>query len=409
VAVVAGCRTPFCKAGTAFNGLSALDLARYAALEVIERTNISGRDIDLVVMGQVVPSPLVPNLAREVSLLPQLPKDVPAHSVNEACASANQAITSAADQIARGHCDVVLAGGADSLSNVPILHSKRLSDAMVAFSKAKTLGERLRIVSAVRPRDLLPVAPAIAEPSTGMTMGQSAEKMAKENGISRADQDAWALRSHERAHAGHVNGWLGREIVRIAVGDLVAAADNSVRADASLDQMARLAPVFDRRHGSVTAANASPLSDGAAVVLLMAEDAAKALGHAPLAYLRSYALAAVDPGEQLLMGPVVAVPVALTRAGITWRDLGLIEMHEAFSAQVLSNFRGFEQQHGWDVDPDIVNVMGGSIAIGHPFGATGARLVATLAHEMRRRAVQFGLVSVCAQGGMGSALVLEAA
>jgi acetyl-CoA acyltransferase len=206
-----------------------------------------------------------------------------------------------------------------------------------------------------------------------------------------------------------VNGWLGREIVRIAVGDLVAAADNSVRADASLDQMARLAPVFDRRHGSVTAANASPLSDGAAVVLLMAEDAAKALGHAPLAYLRSYALAAVDPGEQLLMGPVVAVPVALTRAGITWRDLGLIEMHEAFSAQVLSNFRGFEQQHGWDVDPDIVNVMGGSIAIGHPFGATGARLVATLAHEMRRRAVQFGLVSVCAQGGMGSALVLEAA
>jgi acetyl-CoA acyltransferase len=173
--------------------------------------------------------------------------------------------------------------------------------------------------------------------------------------------------------------------------------------------MAALRPVFDRRHGTVTAANASPLTDGASAVLLMSEDAARALGHTPLAFVRSYALAAVDPGGQLLMGPVTAVPRALERAGIAWRDLGLVEMHEAFAAQVLSNFQGFRAQHGWDIDETIVNVMGGSIAIGHPFGATGGRLVLTLANEMRRRDVRLGLVSVCAQGGLGSAIVLEGA
>ena len=237
-------------------------------------------------MGQVVASPLVPNLAREISLLPQLPRDVPAYSVNEACASANQAISDAADQIALGHSDVVIAGGAESLSNVPILHGKRFSDFLVAMSKSKTLGDRLRLVGGLRPRDLVPVSPAIAEPSTGLTMGQSAEKMAKENGIDRAEQDKWALRSHERAHAGTMSGHLGREIAPLAVGDAVITSDNGVRPSTSLDQLARLPPAFDRRHGSVTAGNASPLTDGAAAVLLMAEEAARALGYTPIAFLR---------------------------------------------------------------------------------------------------------------------------
>jgi acetyl-CoA acyltransferase len=408
VAVVAGCRTPFCKAGTAFNEMSALDLARHAVVELIERTEISGRHVNLVVMGQVVPSPLAPNLAREVSLLPQLPRDVPAYSVNEACASANQALTDAADQIALGHSDVAIVGGAESLSNVPILHGKRFSDFLVAMSRSKTLADRVRLVSRLRPQDLAPVSPAIAEPSTGLTMGQSAEKMAKENGIARADQDAWALRSHQLAHAGTVSGMLRCEIAPIASGDVVITSDNGVRSDTSPDQLARLPPAFDKRHGSVTAGNASPLTDGAAAVLLMAEASARALGYVPMAFVRSYALAAVDPAGQLLMGPVLAVPMALKRAGIDWRDVGLIEMHEAFAAQVLSNLRAFESRHGWEIDDQIINVMGGSIAIGHPFGATGARLVTTLANEMRRRGVQFGLVSVCAQGGMGSAIVLEA-
>ncbi len=408
VAVIAGCRTPFCRAGSVFNMVSAVELARHAARELIERTNLDGAALDLVVMGQVLQSPLAPNLAREVSLLPQLPRTVPAYTVGEACASANQAIIDAADAITAGRADVVIAGGAESLSNIPLLLGKRLSDRLVAFNRAKTLMQRLHLIAGLRPRDFVPVAPAIAEPSTGQTMGQSAEKMAQENGVSRADQDEWALRSHQRAAAGMVDGRLAAEIAPLAVDGQTVVADNGVRADTSLAQMARLPPVFDRTHGTVTAANASPLTDGASAVLLMSEDAARALGYTPLAWIRASALKAVDPGGQLLMGPVEAVPMALERAGIGWQDLGLIELHEAFAVQVLSNLQGFERRHGWTIDRERINVMGGSIALGHPFGATGGRLVTTLAYEMQRRRVPLGLVSVCAQGGMGSAIVLEA-
>ncbi len=386
-----------------------MDLARHATRELLVRSGVPGGDVGLVVMGQVLQSPLAPNLAREVALLPQFPRDVPAYSVNEACASASQAITNAAEQIALGHVDVAVAGGAESLSNVPILAGKRLSDTLVAFSRAKTVGARVRLAAALRPRDFMPIAPAIAEPSTGLTMGQSAEKMAKENGITREEQDRWALRSHTLAQAGVTGGRLTGEIAPYPLDDTAIETDNGVRHDTTLEQMSLLPPVFDRRYGSVTAANASPLTDGASAVLLMSADAARALGQTPLAFVRSYAIAAVDPGDQLLMGPVLAVPRALERAGIGWDDLGLVEMHEAFASQVLSNFQGLEARYGWTIERDIVNVMGGSIALGHPFGATGGRLVLTLANEMHRRQVQFGLVSVCAQGGLASAIVLESA
>jgi acetyl-CoA acyltransferase len=409
VAVVAGCRTPFCKAGTVLKDARAVDLARHAARELLERTNLGGDDVDEVIFGQVVPSALVPNIAREVSLLPQFPKEIPAFSLNRACASANQAVTAAHDQIALGHADVIIAGGAESLSDIPILASRRLADILVEASKAKSLGARVRTFAKLRPRDLVPVAPAIAEPSTGQSMGQSAEKMAKENGITREAQDRWALRSHTLAAQGTGDGRLTAEIAPwfpARPGDPVVTQDNGVRADTSLDQMAKLKPVFDRKYGSVTAANASPLTDGASAVLLMSDESARAMGYEPLAYIRSYAVAAVDPGWQLLQAPVWAVPKALERAGILWQDLGLIEVHEAFAAQVLSNLKGFAEK-GWEINEEIINVMGGSIAIGHPFGATGGRIVTTLANEMRRRDVQFGLISVCAQGGMGFAMVLE--
>jgi len=409
VAVIAGCRTPFCKAGTALKDARAVDLARHAARELIERTNVDGADVDEVIFGQVVPSALVPNVGREVSLLPQLPKEIPAYSVNRACASATQAIASGHDQIVLGHADVVISGGAEALSDIPILASRRLADVLVEASKAKSLGGRLRTFLKIRPRDLIPVAPAIAEPSTGESMGQSAEKMAKENGISREAQDRWALRSHQLAATGTADGRLTAEIAPwfpTRPGDPVITQDNGIRADTSLDQMAKLKPVFDRKYGSVTAANSSPLTDGASAVLLMSDEAARARGYEPLAYIRSYSVAAVDPGWQLLQAPIWAVPLALERARIQWKDLGLIEIHEAFAAQVLSNLQGFAEK-GWEINEDIINVMGGSIAIGHPFGATGGRIVTTLANEMKRRDVQFGLVSVCAQGGMAFAMVLE--
>jgi len=409
VAIVAGCRTPFCKAGTALKTSRAVDLGRYAARELLERTNLDPNEVDEVIFGQVVPSALVPNIAREVSLLPQFPKEIPAFSLNRACASSNQAVTAAHDQIVLGHADVILAGGAESLSDVPILASRRLADILVAASKARTLGARIASFAQIRPRDLIPVAPAIAEPSTGESMGQSAEKMAKENHIAREAQDRWALRSHQLAAKGTTDGRLTAEIapwLPARAGGDVITQDNGIRVDTSLEQMATLRPVFDRRYGSVTAANSSPLTDGASAVLVMSDDAARALGYEPLAYIRSYAVAAVDPGWQLLQAPVWAVPKALERAKLAWKDLGLIEIHEAFASQVLSNLQGFAQK-GWEIDESIINVMGGSIAIGHPFGATGGRLVTTLANEMRRRDVQFGLISVCAQGGMASAIVLE--
>ena len=421
VAIVGGCRTPFAKAGTAFRDLSAVDLARAAGRELLARTEVDPGIVDQVIFGQVVPSVLVPNVAREVSLLPQFPRTIPAHSLNRACASASQAIAEGHAQIALGHADVVVAGGTESLSDIPILHSRRFSALLVEASKARSLGARLGVLARVRPRDLVPVTPAISEPSTGRTMGQSAEKMAKENGISREAQDRFALRSHQLAAAGVADGRLKAEIAPVFVAPTFAPvdADNGVRSDSTFEQLAKLRPAFDRRYGTVTAANASPLTDGAAAVLLMSDETARAHGHAPLAYIRSYAVAAVDPGEQLLMGPAYAVPKALERAGITWKELGVVEMHEAFAAQVLSNVQAFESRH-WaeehlgrsdavgEVDWDVTNVMGGSISIGHPFGATGARMTMTLANEMRRRGAQFGLISICAQGGMGFAMVLEA-
>ncbi len=422
VAVVAGVRTPFARSGTALANYTALDLGRHAVAALMQRTELDGSAVNLLVFGTVLPSVLAPNIAREVSLLPHFPRDVQAFTVGRACASANQAITDAADQIVLGHATVAIAGGAESLTQVPILHSRRMADTLIAASKAKSLSQRLGVLGRIRPRDLIPITPAIAEPSTGQTMGQSADTMAKLNGISRSAQDEFALRSHLRAAEGTRDGRLLAEIAPITIPPThmeMLASDNGIRADSSLAQLASLKPVFDKQYGTVTAGNASPLTDGAAAVLLMREDVADAHGYAPLGFIRSYAYAAIDPAEQLLQAPVFAAPRALERAGLSLNDIDLVEMHEAFAAQVLSNLHGLASPY-WaeragfsspvgEVDPTKLNVMGGSLAIGHPFGATGARIVTTLLNELARRGGQFGLLTVCAAGGMGHAMVVERA
>ncbi|MGH7653709.1 MAG: acetyl-CoA C-acyltransferase FadI [Gemmatimonadaceae bacterium] len=422
VAIIAGVRTPFAKAGTDLRHLSAIDLGKMAVSELVHRSGVDPATIDLLVFGTVVPNVLAPNIAREVSLMPLFPKNIQSWSVSRACASANQAITDAADQIVLGHADIAIAGGAESLSNVPILHSRGFADALVAASKAKSLGQRLGALSKIRPRDLIPVTPAIAEPTTGESMGESAEKMAKLNRIARRDQDEFALASHMNAAAGTKDGRLTAEIAPAYIPpryEKTLTADNGIRSDTNIDLLSKLKPVFDRKYGSVTAGNSSPLTDGGAAVLLMSEERAKALGYKPVAYIRGYAYAGIDPGEQLLQAPVFAAPMALKRAGLTLKDIDLVEMHEAFAAQVLSNLRGFESQYWADrggfahpmgaVDRTRLNVMGGSIAIGHPFGATGARITTTLMNELVRRNGQFGLMTVCAAGGLGFAMVLERA
>ena len=422
VAIIEGCRTPFAKSGSVFRNLSSTELGKMAVRELIARTDLDVDEIDHLVFGTVVQSVKEPNIAREVTLGSGIPPRVPAFTVGRACASSNQAITNAAEQIALGMADVVIAGGAESLTDIPILFSPEMRNAMVRASKARSLGERIQAFRAIRPKHLAPVTPAIAEPTTGETMGESAEKMAKANGITREAQDRWALRSHQLAAAGTADGRLTREVAPAYLADSgeVVTTDNGIRADTSYEKLSTLKPVFDRRYGSVTAGNASPLTDGASAVLLMSEEKAKALGYQPLGYIRSYAYAALAPDDQLLQGPVYAAPTAFERAGLTMKDIDLLEIHEAFAAQVLSNLQWFDSDQvarerlGRDkaigVPPeDRINVMGGSIAIGHPFGATGGRVTVTLLNELKRRGGQFGMISVCAAGAMGFVMIVEAA
>jgi len=419
-AIVAGLRTPFLKAGGDFRDLSAVDLGALLLNELVARSGVAPDEVDAVIFGQVIPSPLVSLVGREVALRSQLPKTVQAYTVARACATSIQAATDAADQIALGHADVVIAGGAESLSDAPIFASRRLAQAIVGASRAKGVAGKLRAFSGLGRKDLLPVPPALTEPTTGLTMGQSAEKMAQQNGIAREAQDALAYQSHRRSAAAWASGKLGEEVMHVAVPPRfvrVAAKDNIVRDDTTAEALAQLPPVFDRRYGTITAGNSSPLTDGAAAVLIVSEEKARALGLRPLAFLRSYAYAALDPADQLLQGPAYAAPVALDRAGLRLQDMDLVDMHEAFAAQVLSNLqwfasRAFAEKLGrrepfGEVDPARLNVNGGSIALGHPFAATGARMLLQTAKEMQRRKAAHALLTVCAAGGLGAAVVLD--
>jgi acetyl-CoA acyltransferase len=421
VAIVDGCRTPFCKAGTDLENMDVVDLSGVVTAELVARSGIEPESIDLSVFGVVVAALHAPNLGREAIFRASLPAGIPGASVNLACASSNRAITSGAEAILSGQCEVVLAGGAESLSNVPIQYSQAASRQLIAFSKARSAGQKLAALTRLRPRDLVPVPPAIAEYSTGMTMGQAAEKMAKENGVSRQAQDEIALLSHNRAAAAIRRGDFERQIVATFPPpdyDHPVLRDNGVRGDSSLEALATLRPVFDKRYGSVTAGNSSPITDGAAVVLLMSEQRAARDGYEPLGFIRSWAYASVDPGGQLLQGPAYAAPAALDGAGLRLDDIDLMEMHEAFAAQVLSNLKAFasprfaRRELGRDeplgeIDLERFNVHGGSIAVGHPFGATGARVTLQLLDELTRRDLRHGLVTVCAAGGVGFAMVVE--
>ncbi len=421
VAVVAGIRTPFARSGTSFEDVTAVELGGMAVKELVARHDVDGGALDELIYGTVIPSVTRPNIAREVVFEAGLPMRIPASSVIMACASSNRAITDGAEKIALGLAHAIIAGGSECLSDVPILFSRQFAKRLVRLSRSKSIAARLKAFAGFRIGELAPNPPAIAEYTTGLSMGQSAEKMAKENGISRAAQDEFALRSHQRAAAGWDVGVLGPETFPVPIPPKYAAMetrDNNIRRDSTLEQLAKLKPVFDREYGSVTAGNSSPLTDGASAVLLMSEQRARAEGRRPLAFIRSWAYSALDPSDQLLQGPAYAAPIALERAGLQLSDMGRVEMHEAFAAQVLSNLQAFASAAFareklnraaplGEIDPTILNLYGGSIAIGHPFAATGARIVTTLANELVRSGKQFGLLTVCAAGALGHAMVLE--
>lgn len=423
VAVVDGLRTPFAKRGTAYAELSALDLAGQVCAELVDRMSLDPEEIDQVVYGQVIDRVDVHNIAREVVLRTKLPVGAEAYTVSKACITSYQTTVSAAQAIRDGAASCVLAGGADSASDVPLVVAPGLERSIKEAAGRRSLAGRLAALRGVRPGDLVPRAPDLTEPSTDETMGEAAERMAKLNHVDRHAQDRFAHRSHVLASRAWEEGRFDDEVMAVHVPpryEVTLERDNLVRHDSDLRKYADLPPVFDRAHGTVTAGNSSPLSDGAAALVVMAEAKARALGYEPLGYLRSHAFVAVDPADQLLIGPVHATPIALERAGVKLADLDLIDMHEAFSAQMLSVLQACEspsygrERLGLDgalgeIDWNILNVSGGSIAVGHPFAATGARQISQTLRELRRRDGELALCTACAAGGLGAAIVLEAA
>ena len=420
IAIIDGVRTPFAKAWTVYEDWNEADLGRVAVRELVERTELDPELIDELVMGCVSAPMNGPNVAREVVLRTPLPREIPASTNQMYCASSALACVNAAGSLIMGGADIAIAGGVESMSGAQARVSLPLTQALNEASSAKSPTEMLQAFKDVDPDDLLPEAPAIAEPTTGDRMGDSAEKMAKQYGIGRREQDEYAEMTHHRAAEAFEEGRFP-EVVPVLTGDKrdnPVERDTLVRGDTTVDQMANLSPVFDRNHGTVTAANSSPLTDGASAILLMRESKAKELGFEPKAYLRSYAQAGVDLFEMpMLMGPTLATPKALARGGLTLEDMDLVEMHEAFAAQILANLKVWQSEElcreiGLDeaigeVDMDTFNVNGGSIPIGHPFGATGTRMIMQLAGEMERRDVEHGLLTMCAAGGLGLSMVLE--
>lgn len=419
VAIVDGLRTPFTKAGTDLKSVSTLELGSHLVAELIARTNLDR--VDRVVFGSVVHDPHSPNLAREIVLASPLSDDIDAYSVTRACATSTQSFVDGAKAILMGEADVVITGGADSLSNPPVTFSDEFVDVMMEAQAARDLPTRLRALSRLRPKDLAPNPPAIADRSTGESMGDGAEKMARIWGIGREEQDRYALESHRKAVEAWEKGVYDQEVMAFPVPpryQSVVERDTIPRADTTLEKLASLRPVFDRRYGTITAGNASPLTDGAAALVLMEEGKARSLGYEPLAFLRSYAFSGVDPNWQLLIGPAFATPVALERAGMTLSDMDVIDLHEAFAAQVLAvkaafasdefarEHLGRDQAIG-EIPDDRLNLYGGSISLGHPFGATGARQLLTMARELQRRDAGTALISQCAAGGLGATVILE--
>ncbi|MGP8307275.1 acetyl-CoA C-acyltransferase FadI [Vibrio sp. YIC-376] len=420
VAIVAGLRTPFARQCTEFSQVPAVDLGKMVVSEMLARTDIDPKLVEQVVFGQVIQMPEAPNIAREIVLGTGMSVHTDAYSVTRACATSFQAAVNVAESIMAGAIDVGIAGGADSSSVLPVGVSKKLAANLLALSKTKTLGQKLNVLKNISLKDLMPVPPAVAEYSTGISMGQTAEQMAKTHGISRAEQDALAHRSHTLASLAWKEGKIQGEVMTAFPEPYKKwiSEDNNVRHDSTLEGYAKLRPAFDRQYGSVTAANSTPLTDGGAAVMLMREGKAKELGMDILGYIRGYAFSAIGVQTDMLMGPSYATAKVLENTGLELSDLALIDMHEAFAAQALANVKMFasdkfaQENLGrskaiGEIDMDKFNVLGGSIAYGHPFAATGARMMTQTLRELKRRGGGIALNTACAAGGLGAAMILE--
>lgn len=410
VAIVSGIRTPFCKAGGLLRDLEADDLGALAVKELVARAPFDPKIIDEVILGNVLQPSHATNIARVIAVKAGLPDSIPAYTVNRNCASGMEAVTTAANKILAGQADIILAGGVESMSNFAILFPKQMRDFLQNLKKARSWQEQLKVFFTFRLSLLMPQLPELADPLCGLSMGQTAERIIRDYRITRAQQDQFALDSHRKAAAAMQSGRFAEEIVPVALPPTfgkMQQLDEGPRAQQTLESLEKLKPVFEPVTGSVTAGNSSPLTDGAAALFVMSEDKAKALGLTPLGYLRGYAAAGLDP-SRMGLGPFFATTKLFKKTGVLLKEIDLIEINEAFAGQVLAVMRAFEKDPALGaIDPSKLNVNGGAIALGHPLGASGTRLILTLLLELRKRGKRLGLATLCIGGGQGEACLLE--
>ncbi|PPT75622.1 acetyl-CoA acetyltransferase [Xanthomonas arboricola pv. populi] len=419
VAILGGVRIPFCRQNTAYADVGNLGMSVRTLGALVERFGLHGQQLGEVAMGAVIKHSSDWNLAREAALSSGLSPLTPGITLQRACGTSLDSVITIANKIALGQIDSGIGGGSDTTSEVPIVYGKKLRARLMAANRAKATGAKLKaLLRGFKFGELKPEFPGVAEPRTGKSMGDHCEDMAKEWSISRDSQDEWAVSSHHKLAAAYERGFFDTLIAPFRG----VARDNILRADTSLEKLATLRPAFDKTsgRGTLTAANSTPLTDGAAAVLLSSEAWALAHGHTPMAYLRDAQVSAVDfvHGEGLLMAPTIAVPQMLARQGLTLQDFDIYEIHEAFAAQVLCTLRAWESEDycrnrlGLEaplgrIDPDKINPLGSSLATGHPFAATGARVVATAAKQLEERGGGRALISICTAGGMGVVAIVE--
>ncbi len=420
VVVVEGTRTPFLRSGTDYQDLMAYQLGAMAIRGLLTKASIEPQIVNRVIMGTVVHNLKTANVAREAALTAGIPNTTPALTVSQACISANAAISHGVDLVRTGQADVIIAGGTDCVSDIPITFRKKMRKKLFNAQKIRGVGDMIKFGLSLRPADFKPEVPTISEFSTGRTMGLDCDLMAARYNISREEQDKFAERSHQLAAEAEEKGILAEEISKSVFPPKFKPikTDNTIRKDTTAEKLAKLRPAFDTRNGTLTAGNSSFLTDGAAVVLLMSEEKAKELGIQAKARVRDYVFTGQDPNEELLLGPAYATYQILNRQGLSIKDFDVFEYHEAFAAQILTNLKcldstafakekiGVSEKLG-EIPGDKFNVHGGSLSLGHPFGATGARLVTTAMNRLKREDGQLAILAACAAGAHGHAMILE--
>jgi len=424
IVIAGGIRTPYVKAGTVFKDLTAVDLGRLVVSELIARTGIDPGIVDSVIMGNVAQPPEAVNIGRVISLYAGIPERVPGYTVHRNCASGIQSVICAAQAIKTREAEVVVAGGIESMTNIPFFLLKETTEILTRYQRAKTFKDKLAVLSTVRPRHFTPrigLMLGLTDPTCRLNMGETAEVLARELGITREVQDQLALLSHQRAAKAHENGIFTDEIMPVYAPPKFEEGitfDNGIRPHQTMEQLAKLRPVFEKRHGSVTAGNSSQITDGGAALLVTTGKRAEKLGLEPLGYIDGHTFAGLAP-KRMGLGPSYSTSLLLEKTGVAMSDIGLIEMNEAFAAQIIANEMVFADDNLSEhflgrkamgvIDRGIMNVNGGAIAMGHPVGSTGTRLILTLLLEMKRRSVDLGLATLCVGGGQGAAVLLRRA